>query len=50
MLATAGADGRGVVAKVGDFGLSLKMDALETHVSQVFQGTVTHMAPGGWRF
>ncbi|GBF87741.1 hypothetical protein Rsub_00452 [Raphidocelis subcapitata] len=45
MLATGAADGRGVVAKVGDFGLSLKMDHLETHVSQVFQGTLTHCAP-----
>jgi serine/threonine protein kinase len=31
--------------QVGDFGLSLKMDHLETHMSNVFQGTMTHMAP-----
>jgi serine/threonine protein kinase len=31
--------------QVGDFGLSLKMDHLETHVSNVYQGTMTHMAP-----
>ena len=46
LLATAGGDGRGVVAKVGDFGLSLKMDHTETHISHVYQGTMTHMAPG----
>lgn len=31
--------------QVGDFGLSLKMDHMETHVSNVYQGTLTHMAP-----
>ncbi|GAX73536.1 hypothetical protein CEUSTIGMA_g987.t1 [Chlamydomonas eustigma] len=35
----------GVVAKVSDFGLSFKMDQAETHVSSMFQGTQTHMAP-----
>ncbi|WIA08278.1 hypothetical protein OEZ85_007721 [Tetradesmus obliquus] len=45
MLSTGNADGRGIVGKVGDFGLSLKMDHMETHVSNVYQGTLTHMAP-----
>jgi serine/threonine protein kinase len=45
MLSTGSADGRGIVGKVGDFGLSLKMDHLETHLSNVYQGTMTHMAP-----
>jgi serine/threonine protein kinase len=31
--------------QVGDFGLSLKMDTTDTHVSSVFQGTLTHLAP-----
>lgn len=46
MLSTGNTDGRGIVGKVGDFGLSLKMDCHETHISQVFQGTLSHMAPG----
>jgi hypothetical protein len=33
-------------AQVGDFGLSIKMDRHETHISHVFQGTMSHMAPG----
>eukprot|EP00878_Enallax_costatus_P013393 GHUV01014005.1.p1 GENE.GHUV01014005.1~~GHUV01014005.1.p1 ORF type:complete len:832 (+),score=111.45 GHUV01014005.1:893-3388(+) len=45
MLQTGNADGRGLVAKVCDFGLSLKMDHAETHLSNVYQGTMTHMAP-----
>jgi hypothetical protein len=32
-------------SQVGDFGLALKMDHMETHISSVFQGTMTHMAP-----
>ncbi len=31
---------QGVIAKVADFGLSLKMDHLETHISAVYQGTM----------
>ena len=46
MLSTGKSDGRGVMGKVGDFGLSLKIDHMETHISQVYQGTMTHMAPG----
>lgn len=38
-------DARGFVAKVADFGLSLKIDPLDTHISNAFQGTMTHMAP-----
>ena len=35
----------GLTAKVADFGLSIKMDRHQTHVSGVAAGTVTHMAP-----
>lgn len=37
MLATGSTDGRGFVGKVGDFGLSLQMNHLETHISSVYQ-------------
>lgn len=37
MLKGSGADGRGVVAKVADFGLSVRMDHMETHMSNAFQ-------------
>ncbi|GAX78093.1 hypothetical protein CEUSTIGMA_g5535.t1 [Chlamydomonas eustigma] len=36
---------RGFTAKISDFGLSLHIGAQATHVSKVFQGTMTHMAP-----
>ncbi|GAX73028.1 hypothetical protein CEUSTIGMA_g480.t1 [Chlamydomonas eustigma] len=36
---------QGVIAKVSDFGLSIKMELLDTHVSNVFQGTTSHMTP-----
>jgi serine/threonine protein kinase len=36
---------KGFTAKVADFGLSVKMLHTETHVSNMFQGTITHMAP-----
>lgn len=45
LLKSEGTDGRGVRAKVMDFGLSIKLDSQATHVSNLFQGTVTHMAP-----
>ncbi|KAG2500646.1 hypothetical protein HYH03_001413 [Edaphochlamys debaryana] len=45
MLKSSGMDGRGVVAKVADFGLSTRMEHQETHLSSCFQGTLTHMAP-----
>ena len=45
LLKLAGADVRGFVAKVSDFGLSMRIDPTETHVSNFYQGTLTHMAP-----
>ncbi|KAG2491275.1 hypothetical protein HYH03_010282 [Edaphochlamys debaryana] len=46
MLRSVGNDsGRGVVAKVADFGLSVRLDHAATHVSHMFQGSLTHMAP-----
>ena len=39
------ADSNGVTAKVADFGLSIKMDTEQTHVSGVHAGTLNHMAP-----
>lgn len=47
MLKSSGSEGRGVVAKVADFGLSVRMDHMETHMSGVFQGTLTHMVSVG---
>lgn len=37
MLKSAGSEGRGVTAKVADFGLAVKMDHMETHLSNAFQ-------------
>ncbi|KAI8472387.1 MAG: hypothetical protein J3K34DRAFT_209795 [Monoraphidium minutum] len=45
LLKSAPAEGRGFVAKVADFGLSMEIDPQDTHISGAFQGTVTHMAP-----
>ena len=45
LLKRSASEMRGVVAKVSDFGLSVKMDLAETHVSKMYQGTMTHMAP-----
>ncbi|KXZ47893.1 hypothetical protein GPECTOR_32g506 [Gonium pectorale] len=46
MLKSSGTEGRGVVCKVADFGLAVKMDTVEqTHMSGMYQGTLTHMAP-----
>jgi serine/threonine protein kinase len=45
LLSSSASDPRGVTAKVSDFGLSLKMDEAESHVSNLFHGTVTHMPP-----
>ncbi|GIL79156.1 hypothetical protein Vretimale_16700 [Volvox reticuliferus] len=45
MLKSSGTEGRGVIAKVADFGLSTRMEHQETHLSSCFQGTLTHMAP-----
>ena len=43
MFKSEGSDGRGVRAKVVDFGLSVKLDTTATHQSNAFQGTMTHM-------
>lgn len=40
---SGGAEGRPFTAKVADFGLSMRIDANATHVSNVYQGTMTHM-------
>ncbi|KAG1662464.1 hypothetical protein FOA52_009672 [Chlamydomonas sp. UWO 241] len=45
MLKTSGADGRTSIAKVADFGLATKINGGDTHLSNLFQGTMTHMAP-----
>ncbi|PNG99656.1 Mitogen-activated protein kinase kinase kinase MLT, partial [Tetrabaena socialis] len=45
MLKSSGTEGRGIIAKVADFGLSTRMEHQETHLSSCFQGTLTHMAP-----
>lgn len=45
MLKTSGSEGRGIVAKVADFGLSVSLNPTQTHCSNLFQGTLTHMAP-----
>jgi len=46
MLKSNGAEGRGVSAKVADFGLSVKMDHMETHMSNTFQGTMVSAGGG----
>ena len=46
MLKSSGAEGRGFIAKVADFGLSTQIEHTQTHASNLFQGTLTHMAPG----
>ncbi|KAI8466064.1 MAG: hypothetical protein J3K34DRAFT_524825 [Monoraphidium minutum] len=45
LLKSTGTDPRGFTAKVGDFGLSIRIDPGATHISNLFQGTMTHMAP-----
>ncbi|KAF5833115.1 hypothetical protein DUNSADRAFT_10665 [Dunaliella salina] len=45
LLSSSCAEGKGVICKVSDFGLSVCMENMETHVSSLFQGTLTHMAP-----
>jgi hypothetical protein len=37
LLKSSGGDGRKFVAKVADFGLSMRIDPAATHVSNVFQ-------------
>ena len=48
MFKSEGSDGRGVRAKVVDFGLSVKLDPNATHTSDTFQGTRTHMVSNFW--
>jgi serine/threonine protein kinase len=48
MFKSEGNDGRGVRAKVVDFGLSVKLDTTATHTSNAFQGTMTHMVSSFW--
>lgn len=45
LLKSCGQPGRGFIAKVCDFGLSFALESAATHVSQAWQGTLTHMAP-----
>ena len=45
MLQSSDANQCGMIAKVADFGLSVKLDHDVTHVSHLFRGTKTHMAP-----
>jgi serine/threonine protein kinase len=45
VLLKSSGEARGFTAKVADFGLSVKMNGMETHISAAYQGTVTHMAP-----
>jgi serine/threonine protein kinase len=45
LLKSTGSEACGVVPKLADFGLSVKMGGNETHVSSLCQGTPTHMAP-----
>lgn len=44
LLKSDGSQGRGLVAKVADFGLSVTIEQHMTHVSQ-FQGTLSYMGP-----
>jgi serine/threonine protein kinase len=45
LLRSTGSEACGVIPKLADFGLSVKMGGNETHVSSLCQGTPTHMAP-----
>lgn len=45
LLKSAGGEGRGFVAKVADFGLSVQIDKAQTHMSNVFQ---VRRACGPW--
>jgi serine/threonine protein kinase len=46
LLKSSGTDPRGFVAKVSDFGLSVQINPTQTHVSNIYQGTLTHSACG----
>ena len=45
LLKRSATDPRGFIAKVSDFGLSQQIHNTQTHMSNLFQGTLTHMAP-----
>jgi len=45
LLRSSGSEGRGATTKLADFGLAVRIDHAETHMSGAFQGTMTHMAP-----
>ena len=45
LLKSSTADSRCFTSKIADFGLSQEMEELETHISNMFQGTPSHMAP-----
>ncbi len=40
MIRSSGTAGRGIVAKVADFGLSVSLDSMQTHMSSMFQGAL----------
>ena len=40
LLKTVGHEARGAKAMVADFGLSMKVDHMETHLSNMFHGTM----------
>ncbi|KAJ9517261.1 hypothetical protein QJQ45_009127 [Haematococcus lacustris] len=42
---SGGSVGRGVTAKIADFGLAVKLPPGESCINNLFQGTITHMAP-----
>ncbi|WIA39118.1 hypothetical protein OEZ86_005253 [Tetradesmus obliquus] len=44
VLLKSDASARGCIVKVADFGLAVRMECCDTHVS-AFQGTMSHMAP-----
>ena len=45
LLKRSATDPRGFIAKVSDFGLSQQINTSQTHMSNFYQGTLTHMSP-----
>ena len=45
LLRSCESEGKGVVAKVSDFGLSFKLDENKTHQSQMQCGTTCYLSP-----
>lgn len=45
LLRSCESEDRGVIAKIADFGLSFKMEGMETHMSSMCGGTLAYMAP-----